>query len=109
MTRMKEGSTFSFPPSIHGAVGPLVDMTLFYWKMNGGGALWHRRRAATTTETDESPDLWTWLSLAEYLLFKFQHNQIGSLWATDQARYAKSWVVWRLVEVMQTDLHAVFF
>lgn len=44
---MKEGSTFGFPPSIHGAVGALGDVTLFYWKMNSGGTLRHRGRTRT--------------------------------------------------------------
>ena len=47
---VKEGSTFGFPPSIHGAVGAFGDVTLFYWKMNSGGALRHRGRTRTNTK-----------------------------------------------------------
>lgn len=43
---VKEGSTFGFPPSIHGAVGAFGDVTVLYWKMNGGGTFRHRGRAA---------------------------------------------------------------
>lgn len=47
---VREGSsTFGFPPSIHGAVGALGDVTVFYRKVNGGGPLRHRRRAGTNT------------------------------------------------------------
>lgn len=44
---VKEGSTFGFPPSIHGAVGALCDVTLFHWEMDGGGTF--RHRGGTTT------------------------------------------------------------
>lgn len=48
---VKEGSTFGFPPSIHGAVGAFGDVTLFYWKMNSGGTFRHRGRTRTNIIT----------------------------------------------------------
>lgn len=44
---VREGSTFRFPPSVHGAVGAFRYVTLFYWKMNGGGTFRHRGRTTT--------------------------------------------------------------
>lgn len=44
---VKVGSTFGFPPSVHGAVGAFGDVTLFYWKMDGGCTFGHRGRTTT--------------------------------------------------------------
>lgn len=47
---VKESSTFGFPPSIHGAVGALSDVAVFYWEVNGGGAFGYGGRATSDTE-----------------------------------------------------------
>lgn len=38
---MEEGSTFGFPPSIHGAVGALSDVAVLDWQVDRGGAFEH--------------------------------------------------------------------
>lgn len=46
---MKESSTFGFPPSVHGAVGALGDVAVFYREVNGGRAF--RNRGGATSDT----------------------------------------------------------
>lgn len=50
MTRVKEGSTFGFPPSIHGAVGALWHVAVFYREMDRWGTFRHRGRATAKKE-----------------------------------------------------------
>lgn len=38
---VKEGSTFGFPPSIHGAVGALGNVAVFDWQVDRGGTFGH--------------------------------------------------------------------
>lgn len=45
---MKESSTFGFPPSVHGAVGALGDVAVFYREVNGGSAF--RNRGGATSD-----------------------------------------------------------
>lgn len=45
---MKESSTFGFPPSVHGAVGALGDVAVFYREVNGGRAF--RNRGGATSD-----------------------------------------------------------
>lgn len=44
---VRDGSTFGFPPSVHGAVGALWDVALFHREMNGRGTFRHRGRTIT--------------------------------------------------------------
>lgn len=47
---VKESSTFGFPPSVHGAVGALGDVAVFYWEVNGGGAFRYGGGATSDTK-----------------------------------------------------------
>lgn len=48
--RVKESSTFGFPPSVHGAVGALGDVAVLYREVNGGGAFGHGGGATAATK-----------------------------------------------------------
>lgn len=54
MTGVKEGSTFGFPPSIHGAVGALWHVAVFYWEMDRWGTFRHRGRATAKKNNNKT-------------------------------------------------------